>query len=197
MVLKGVGDHQLEIAAWFPFEFFVEGGLSKATTSRAEMERRLRFLKPYHTIFVERTWTQDDGSTAYANQRDVRASAVLRLDNDEEITPLDPDKVPPFASGAAETMRRLMAAGGGERGANMHLLMFPATTKEGKAVIDPSRKGRLTLVLKADSRFKEAVIVWHTPFDATNPVSPCHQCNEYVSAKWSYCPWCGTHLERR
>jgi hypothetical protein len=196
MVLKGE-DRQLQIALWYPFEFFVQASLEKAGTSRADVERMLGFLRPYHTIFVQTAFTQDDGSTAYASQRDVRARAVLRLDDGEEIAPLDLDKVPPLASGTVETMKKVMAAGGGERGANLHLLMFPATTKEGKAVIDPSRKDRLTLVLKADSCFKEAVLVWHTPFDATNPVPPCHQCQEYVSAKWSYCPWCGTSLEKR
>ena len=94
-------------------------------------------------------------------------------------------------------MKKSTAAGMGELGAHMYVLMFPATTGGGKAVIDPSRKARLTLVLKEDSRFKEAVLVWHTPFDATNPVPPCHQCKEQVSAKWSYCPWCGASLERR
>jgi len=93
-----------------------------------------------------------------------------------------------------ETLKRIVAAGGGVRGVNTHILMFPATTKGGQAILDSTRKAKLTLVLKSDSRFEEAVLVWHTPFDATTPVPPCHQCNEHVSAKWSYCPWCGTSL---
>lgn len=89
MVLKTEGDqHQYQSAIWFPFEFFVEANLAEAGTSRAGVERRLRFLKPYHTIFVQCSLTQDDGSTAYASQRDVSARAVLRLDNGEEIVPL-------------------------------------------------------------------------------------------------------------
>jgi hypothetical protein len=196
LVLKAEG-RQAQIAMWFPFEFFVEAGFAQAGTTRAEVERRLTFLRPYHTIIVQRALTQDDGTTAFASQRDVLAAAVLRLDNGEEIAPLDPDRIPPLASGMAETMKKVVAAGGGERGASMYVLMFPATTVEGKAVIDPSRKARLTLVLKADSHFNEAVIVWHAPFDATNPVPPCHQCKESVSPKWSYCPWFGANLERR
>jgi len=196
MVLTTESD-QNQMAMWFPFEFFVAANLAEAGASRAGVERRLRFLKPYHTVFVQCSLTQDDGSTAYASQRDVWARAVLRLDNGEELAPLDLDKVPPLATATVDTMKKLMAAGGGERGASSSVLMFPATTKAGQTVIDPARKARLTLVLKADRRFKEAVMVWHTPFDATNPVPPCPKCQESVSVKWSYCPWCGANLERR
>ena len=75
MVLKGEGG-QFQMAMWFPFEFFVKAGLAEAGTSRAEVERRLRFLKPYHTIVVQCGLTQYDGSTAYASQRDVCARGV-------------------------------------------------------------------------------------------------------------------------
>ena len=87
MAVKADGN-QIQMAIWFPLEFFEEAGLAQGGTSRAEVERRLRFLMPYHTIIVIRGWTQDDGSTAYAGQRDVLAAAVLRLDNGEEIAPL-------------------------------------------------------------------------------------------------------------
>jgi hypothetical protein len=196
MVLKGEGP-QCQVAIWLPFDFFVEAGLARGGTSRAEVERGLRVLKPYHAIIVQRALTHDDGSMEYASQRDVLAAAVLRLDNGDEVAPLDPERIPPLVSGMAETMKKIVASGGGERGASTYVLMFPATTAEGKAVIDPSRKARLTLVLKEDSRFKEAVLVWHTPFDATKPVPPCLQCKEQVSAKWSYCPWCGASLTIR
>jgi hypothetical protein len=196
MALKADAN-QIQVAMWFPLELFAEAGLAQGGNSRAEVERRLRFLRPYHTIVVVRGWNQDDGSMAFASQRDVLAAAVLRLDNGEEIAPLDPDRIPPLASGMAEVMKKAAAAGVGKLGAHMYVLMFPATTVEGKAIIDPSRKARLNLVLKADSHFNEAVLVWRTPFDATNPVPPCPQCKEQVSAKWSYCPWCGANLERR
>jgi hypothetical protein len=76
-------------------------------------------------------------------------------------------------------------------------LLFPTKTKAGKTIIDTSRKGKLTLALKADGTYTETVVSWRTPFDATTPVPPCVRCKELVSAKWSHCPWCGANLERK
>jgi len=88
MELKG-GESQAQVALWFPFEFFVQSGLANGDTSRAVVDRQLRFLKPYQTIVVQCTYTQDDGSSVYASRPEVCARAVLRLDNGEEIAPLD------------------------------------------------------------------------------------------------------------
>lgn len=194
MVLK-IESGQTQLAMWFPFEFFVEANLAEPGKDREQVEKELKFLKPYHTIIVQCGLDREDGSTAYASQRDVRARAVLRLDKGVEIPALD--KVPPLVSATVEAMKTLFAAEGDEGGANMHVLLFPATTKDGTPVIDTSKKEKLTLVLKANGLFKETVIVWHTPFDATTPLPPCPKCKEPISAKWTYCPWCGASIENK
>ena len=51
-------------------------------------------------------------------------------------------------------------------------------------------------MLKADRKFNETIFTWHTPFDATTSVPPCPDCGESVSAKWSFCPWCGKKLSK-
>jgi hypothetical protein len=193
MVLNVEGD-QRQLAMWFPFEFFVEANLAGAGKNRAEVERQLRFLKPFHTVIVQCGLDKEDGSTAYANLKDVRARAVLKPDKAEAIPPLE--KVPPLVAATVEAMKTAMAAEGDEGGSNMHVLLFPAATKDGRPIVDISKKGKLTLLLKADGRFKETVLVWHTPFDAMTPAPPCPKCAELISAKWSYCPWCGSNLEK-
>ena len=185
--------NQRQLAMWFPFEFFVEANLAEAGKGRADVEKELGYLRPYHIIVVQCGLDRDDGSTAYASQKEVRARAVLKPDNGNEIEPLQ--KIPPLVAATVEAMKTLMAAEGDEGGANLHVLLFPATTKSGKTIIDTSKKGKLTLILKADDRFQKTTIAWHTPFDATTPVPPCPKCNESTSAKWSFCPWCGQRLD--
>lgn len=194
MVLNMNGE-QSELAMWLPYEFFVESSLAQGGIDRATAERQLRLLKPYHTIMIQRSLDRDDGSKLYATLQDVRAGAFLRSENGQEIRPLE--KVPPFVSTTVEGIKNNMAAQGGDWGANTQVLIFPVTTKDGKAIVNPFKKDKLTLVLKANGHFKETLVVWHTPFDATNPVPPCRKCKESVSAKWSYCPWCGTGLGRK
>src|SRR5262249_42944853 len=144
MVLKVEGD-QRELAMWFPFEFFVEANLANSGKTRAQVEKDLTFLKPYHTIIVQCGFDKDDGSSAYASQKVVRARAFLKALDGEEIPPVD--KVPPMVSATVEAMKKLMSAEGDEGSAAMHVLLFPAKTKAGKTIIDTSRKGKLTLAL--------------------------------------------------
>jgi hypothetical protein len=194
MALK-VDDGQRQLAMWFPFEFFVDANLTDPEKSRTSVEKDLSFLAPYHVVIVQCGVDKDDGSTAYATLQEVRARAVLRTDDGEEVAPVE--KAPSLVEATVDVMKKLMASEGDEGSANMHVLLFPVATKSGKTIVDTSKKEKLTLVLKADKRFKETGFVWRTPFDATTPSPPCPKCKEPVSAKWTYCPWCGASLDRK
>ncbi len=193
MVMKMDGD-QSQMAIWFPFEFFLESGLAENNKSRAEIERDLAFLKPFHTITIQCSMDQPDGSNLYASEKEVRSRAFLKLEDGTELHPLD--KVPPMVSATVAAMKSLIEAEGDAGSANMHILIFPST-KDNKPVIDSSKKGKLTLVLRADKRFRPVTINWHTPFDSVNPNSFCPRCKESISAKWSYCPWCGASIDMK
>jgi hypothetical protein len=121
--------------------------------------------------------------------------AFLKTGDGEEIPPVD--KVPPMVSATVEAMKKLMSAEGDEGSAAMHVLLFPTKTNAGKTIIDTSRKGKLTLALKADGTYNETVVSWRTPFDATTPVPSCAACKEPVSAKWADWAWCGASLENK
>jgi hypothetical protein len=193
MVLK-MGGGQRQLAMWFPFEYFVEANLTDPEKTRAKVEKEIAFLAPYHVVIVQCSRDKDDGSSEYQSLKELRARAVLKTGDGEEIAPLD--KSPPLVSATVEAIKGGLSAEGSEAVANMHVLLFPAA-KDGKSIVDTSKKGKFTLVLKADKRFGETEFVWHTPFDATHPVPPCPKCKEAVSAKWDYCPWCGASLEKK
>lgn len=191
MVLKMEGD-QSQIAIWFPFEFFLESNLAESGANRAETERELAFLKPFHTITIQCSVEQPDGSSLYASEKEVRSRAFLKLEDGTELLPVD--KVPPLVSATVAAMKTLIEAEGDAGSANMHILIFPST-KANKPVVDSSKKSKLTLVLRADKRFSPVTITWRTPFDSVNPSSFCSRCKEPLSAKWSYCAWCGASID--
>src|SRR5207248_94508 len=118
--------------------------------SRAEIESELVFLKPFHTILLQCSLGQPDGSSIYASEREVRSRAYLRLEDGTELRPLD--KVPPMVSATVAAMKSLIEAEGDAGSANTHILIFPSA-KDNKPITDPSKKGKLTLVLRADKRF--------------------------------------------
>jgi hypothetical protein len=121
------------------------------------------------------------------------ARAVLVLPDGSEIKPLT--KVPPLVAASMSAMKVMIAAEGDAGGANTHILLFPSKDKKGNKVIDAKSKSKLRLKLKADKVFEETIFTWYTPFDAVTTVPPCHKCKEKISAKWSFCPWCGVKLD--
>lgn len=185
-------DGQDHLAMWLPFEFFVEAAISKGTTTKAVAEKDVEFLKPYITMIVQSSIDEPDGTSVYATEKEIRARAVLRMADGAEFLPLD--KVPPMVSATLAAMKAIIDSEGGAGNANLHILVFSSLTKSGKKIIDTSQKAKLTLLLKADTKFKERSFDWRTPFDALANVPDCPRCKAGVSAKWTYCPFCGQKL---
>jgi hypothetical protein len=185
-------DGQTHLAMWFPYEFFVAAALSEGKTTKVAAERDLEFLKPYITVVVQSSKNEADGTSVYASEKEIRARAVLRLADGTEALPLD--KVPPRVSATMAAMKAVISSEGDAGSANMHIVVFPAFTKKGERIVDTTRKASLTLVLKADTRFRERSFTWRTPFDSVVTVPECPRCKAGVSAKWTYCPFCGQKL---
>ena len=186
------GQHHL--AMWTPYEFFVAAAISDGNVSKESMEKHLGFLKSYVPIFVSASVEKPDGTDVYATEAEVRRRATLVLSDGSEVRALDANAVPPNLSAIVSQMKTFMAAQGGADRENMHILVFPATTPKGKTVINTAQKDKLTLMLKADARFRETAFTWRTPFDAMSSVPDCPRCKAGVSAKWTYCPYCGQKL---
>lgn len=191
MVLKVEGETQ-HLALWFPFEFFVAAGVADGKSTRASVEDDMGFLKPYVTLAVQVNRDLPDGTSVYQTESQVRSRAVLRLDDGSEIAPLD--KVPPMLTTALAAMKSIITQQGGETGANTFFLIFPNKVKTGKAVVDERQKDKLTLFMKADKNFRATSFNWRTPFDAVSSVPDCPKCKAGLSAKWTYCPYCGQKI---
>lgn len=184
MAMKISGD-RLEMAIWFPYEFFA----AAAGTQGEEGKREIAVLKPYIVIVAMAQDEDADGTKKPSTENELRERAVLRLSDGSEVKPID--KPPPKILVLLAAMKAGMAAQAGATGENAHILVFPNEVK-GKIVVDVAHKDKLTLVLKAQGAFPEAVFAWRTPFDALSPAAPCAKCKGEMSAKWSFCPWCGT-----
>ncbi|MBC8031626.1 MAG: zinc ribbon domain-containing protein [Pyrinomonadaceae bacterium] len=187
-------DGRTHLAMWLPYEFFVAATLSDGKLPKATVEKNLEFLIPYITLFVQTSIKQPSGIDVYGDEKEVRARAFLRLSDGSEISPLE--QVPPSVTAMMSALKVLITAEGDAGSANMHILIFPATAR-GQKIVDTSRKDQLTLVLKANPRFKETSFTWRTPFDSTVSVPDCPRCKAGMSAKWSHCPYCGQKLPHR
>ncbi|HEY9401432.1 MAG TPA: zinc ribbon domain-containing protein [Pyrinomonadaceae bacterium] len=191
MVLKIEGETQ-HLALWFPFEFFVAAGMADGKTTRSSAEADVAFLKPYVTVAVQVNRDLPDGTSLFQTESEVRSRAVIKLDDGAEIAPLD--KTPPMLTAALAAMKAIFAQQGGDDRANTFFLIFPNKTRTGKAIVDERQKDRLTLFLKADKNFRATSFNWRTPFDAVTSVPDCPKCKAGLSAKWTFCPYCGQKI---
>jgi len=183
---------QQHLALWTPYEFFLAATMLDGKHTREEIERDLGFLRSFVIIMVSAGISRPDGSETYATETEVRKRAVLKLSDGAEVVPMA--DVPPKVAAVIGAMRSFMSAQGGADRQNMQILVFPVTVSPGKTVVDTTRKDAVTLILKADARFRERTFIWRTPFDAMTNVAPCAKCKASVSAKWAYCPYDGTKL---
>jgi hypothetical protein len=190
MKLKIEGD-QTQMGLWFPDEYFIQVGIQEGR-SRERAEKQASFLAPYLTFAVVRSIARKDGPAEYRSEDELRAKVVLQLADGREIAPLK--ELPPRVSEEIALIKEGMAANGGASMEHASILLFPSRTPDGRSIIDISKRQKLTLVLKADQPFRDTPLVWYTPFDALAPANPCPKCREPLSAKWSYCPWCGAAL---
>ncbi len=189
-----VGGNMSDLAAWLPFEFYVESAFAEGGQSRELLSKDFQFIQPYLTIIVQSSVDQLDGTASYESEEAIRARAVLRQKGGAEVKPLTAKDIPPMVSATMIAMKSILSAEGDPSGANMHVLVFLNKGKDGKPIIDATKKGKLVLVLKPDKQFNETVFTWRTPFDAMTAAPPCAKCGEKVSPQWSYCAWCGAEL---
>ncbi|HEX5706515.1 MAG TPA: zinc ribbon domain-containing protein [Pyrinomonadaceae bacterium] len=183
---------QTHLAIWFPYEFFVAVALSDGTGDRASMEREMGFMRDYIPLVIQSEFEQPDGTKVFATEAELRSRAVLKLADGSEVAALT--SVPPKISALLAVMRNVIQDDGGQLSRNMHVLVFPSSTRAGRKIVETSQKDILTLVLKPGGRFKEASFNWRTPFDALTRPADCPRCRAGVSAKWTYCPFCGQKL---
>ncbi|MBC7773589.1 MAG: hypothetical protein H7210_13925 [Pyrinomonadaceae bacterium] len=86
-------------------------------------------------------------------------------------------------------MLPLIEAAAGEMGENMQVFYFEGKSKDGKALIDPTREGFLQVKLG------ERTVRFRLPLASLMPEKKCPTCAEMLSGSWKFCPWDGASLK--
>jgi hypothetical protein len=192
--VKLIGDDQV-VAFWVPFEFFVEVSLKPDGSDRADAERGLDFMKKYQIVVAGIGTHDKSGGVQYVSEKDIRRTVSLKLASGAEFPLID--DVPERVANAVAIFRALFAKNMGEFGNNLQVLVFSSTAKDGKTVLTVSGQKTVVVQFKDIKGMKPIRLEWKTPLDSLNPIPPCARCKESLSAKWSYCPWCGAKIPRK
>jgi len=183
----------LQLGLWLPSDFFAESIYAQGGITRAAAAEQVAILKPYIIVGVASGTNDALGRSTYATEDALRDRTRLINPDGEEIPPLA--AVPPRIASTLASFKAAFAASGGAQNENTYFLVFSGTDAHEKMIVDTEKKDRLTILLKKDDAHNEAKFVWLTPFDAITAASPCHQCHEKLSHKWSFCPYCGAKVE--
>lgn len=176
-----------QFAIWLPYEFLLESAMLTPDTKLEDAEKNVAPLKPYFILITACKSNGPDGAFAQG-EKGIRARATLKLPDGQELQPVTP--VPKEAAEVIEVFKSILGQLAGANPQEFHPLLFDAV-KNGKPVMDNSKRNQLTLVFKADKIFPEAIFSWRTPFEATTKAAPCPKCQNLLSPKWFFCPWCG------
>jgi hypothetical protein len=89
-----VGGNMSDLAAWLPFEFYVESAFAEGGQSKELLSKDFQFIEPYLTIIVQSSVDQLDGTASYESEEAIRARAVLRQKDGAEVKPLTDKEIP-------------------------------------------------------------------------------------------------------
>jgi len=186
-----IKDNQQTMAFWLPAEFFIS--MEEGQVGREIAEKNYGFLRKYLVFIVGQQLEEDDGTKIPAKKSDLLKRISLKMNNGEKFALVD--NIPPKLSELLEQTRRNITANGGSMGKISSIFIFSSISDGWKTSFDIRNKNSLILSLKEGNGFKSNHFVWKTPLDSFQPAPPCKKCGEAVSAKWSFCPWCGTKIE--
>jgi hypothetical protein len=185
LTVTDVNDNQMQSAIWLPFEFDVRA-ISGTVKNQTDISSLKSFL-----IFMVQCSIDRAGQMTYASWSQIQNRAFLKGISPARLKPLT--LVPVELSQNLEAIKTAVTESGGSAD-NMHILVFDINDPNGKALVDTTKRDKLTLTLEASDSFSKAEFTWHTPFDAVTDAGNCSKCGEKIKAKWYYCPWCGNKL---
>jgi len=184
LTVINVKGNQTQFAIWLPFEFNVNAIGAGAKTPMDSS------LKPY-LIFMVQCSVDSDGRQTYASWSQIQNRAFLKGSSPARLEPLT--LVPAELVPKLEAVKTAIINNGGSV-ANSHILIFDVNDPNGKALVDTTKRDKLTLILDASGPFSSTEFTWHTPFNAVIDAGNCSKCGEKVRAQWYYCPCCGNKL---
>jgi hypothetical protein len=174
-----------QCAAWLPLQTFLRMYAAGGGTS-SQLEAKVTDLKPYLMFMVENRTPDEYKNPISESAESIRSRAVLRLPDGTEVKPVDrtPEGMPTTPPSFGTLDRR------------GQLLIFQAGDNNGDLDSENAPKGKIQLVLKANPTFKESIFTWHLPLELAGTSKQCAKCHNDFSAKWTYCPFCGTKQKK-
>jgi len=175
---------------WIPTEFWEQSAIEQGGTLE-QARNSFAALREY-TMIIVAVGKVGIGNINWRSENEIRSGTSLRDSEGQSYQPLQ--EISGDAQGIASIVRPILANVLGPMGQNLHILFFPAKTKSGKAIADPTRAGGFSVILSNLTTQKDAEFSWRMPLTSLSPPKFCPAGGERVEANWKFCPWHGVAL---
>jgi hypothetical protein len=180
---------EMTLVWWLPEAYWQAVFAQDATMTEAQVEEFLSVLRPYTLVAVVDGKIGPFGGVTYKAEKDIRSGTRFIDNQGSEYVPFREDEVDADAKNLLSAMKPVLANILGPMGQNVNFYLFPAESKEGKKLADPTKEGTF-LVTLTDRAFK-----WRLPLGSLLPPKVCPVDGEKMSGAWKYCPWHGVELK--
>lgn len=191
----GAGDEHVAFVWWVPIEFWQSILARDGNTSERDKNATLDALSGSSLIAIVQADVSSVGAFKFYSKDEVEKNMHVSFTNaGGEKQRLRPVQVlAPDLEVVLGVFKPLLSAAMGNLGANMHFYVFDDQGEAGPRLLDPYRKGVISVQLAKNS--KEIMIAdVELPLNALFVPRKCPNGKE-AHVSWNYCPWSGKQLE--
>ena len=176
---------------WLPAEFWEQSAIEQGGTP--EQARNTFAAMHDYTMVIVAVGKVGIGNINWRSENEIRSGISLRDSDGQSYSPLH--DISGDAQGIISIVRPVLTNILGPMGQNLQILFFPAKSKMGKSIADPTRAGTFSVVLSNLTPQKESEFSWRLPLTSLSPPKFCPAGKERVEASWKFCPWHGVSLD--
>jgi len=186
-ILKNV-DSAMTMVMWMPEEYWRAAIQSTGKLSDKGADEFLKAMRPYTMFAVLAADTGAMGSFTYASPDQMRKNIRLEDSAGAFYEPLDPQTLNASMKNLLQLLRPILTNAMGPMGANMEIILFPATTKAGVRIADATKDGYFVVHLN-DLPFR-----YHLPLGSILPPAVDAHSGETFPGNYHFNPFTGDKL---
>jgi hypothetical protein len=193
---KGAGDNHVAIVWWIPNEFWKSILSRDTTTSEADKKSMLDAMAGISLLAIVQADISSFGAFSfYSKEKIEQTMKISCAGSDGKQHTLEPLKqIAPDLKVVLGVFKPVLGAAMGNLGNNMHFYVLSDTTLHGNRLLDPYRKGHISVKLtRSDKAVMDSSI--EMPINALFVPRKCPNGKE-AHISWKFCPWSGKQLSQ-
>jgi len=146
-------DNHLTLVLWMPEQYWKASLQSNDRLTDKAKAEFLEAMRPYTMVAVVDANVGFGGAFTFSSSDTVREIVKIEDSAGNLYAPLDPQTVGGSMKNLLQAMRPILANAMGALGSNLEFMLFPADSKSGGRIAEPTREGFFTVHV-SDLRFR-------------------------------------------